>query len=80
MRSIVPLFAFVYQLLVPSPPIHAFKWSVFMTALVFFGIGALKSRFVEQPWYRGGLEVLAVGGGAASLAYGVGLLLKDIGT
>jgi VIT1/CCC1 family predicted Fe2+/Mn2+ transporter len=50
-----------------------------MTALVFFAIGTLKSRFVEQPWYRGGLEVLGVGGGAALLSYGVGLLLKNVG-
>ena len=77
--GLVPLLAFAYELLVRSPRINPFAWSVAMTALVFFCIGAMKSRFVEQPWYRGGVEVLAVGGGAAALAYGVGVLFKDLG-
>ena len=77
--GLVPLLAFAYDLWVRSPPINPFAWSVAMTALVFFSIGALKGRFVRQSWYRGGIEVLAVGGGAAVLAYGVGVLLKDLG-
>jgi len=75
----VPLLAFIGQLLLGPGGFQPFAWSVAMTALVFFAIGTLKSRFVEQPWYRGGLEVLGVGGGAALLSYGVGLLLKNVG-
>jgi VIT1/CCC1 family predicted Fe2+/Mn2+ transporter len=77
--GLVPLAAFVYDLAALSPKINPFWWSVVMTAVVFFLIGALKGRFVEQRWYRGGLEVFAVGGGAALLAYVVGVLLKDVG-
>jgi hypothetical protein len=35
-----------------------------MPATVFIAIGAVKGTLVDQPWYRGGIEVLAVGGGA----------------
>ena len=76
--GIVPLLAFVYELWVGPLRIDAFKASALMTASVFFGIGTLKSRFVNQPWYRGGLEVLAIGGGAALLAFLFGVLLKDL--
>jgi len=50
-----------------------------MTACVFFLIGAVKGRFVEQEWYRGGAEVLFVGGGAAFLSYVIGLTLRSTG-
>ena len=75
----VPLLAFLYEFLLAPGTINAFYWSVGMSALVFFAIGTLKSRVVEQRWYRGGLEVLTIGGGAASLAYLLGLVLKDVG-
>jgi len=77
--GIVPLVAFAYDLAGGLPHINPFPWSVSMAAAVFFAIGALKARFVEQRWYRGGVEVLGVGGGAALLAYGVGVLLRNVG-
>ena len=43
-----------------------------MTGVVFFGIGAAKSLWSEAPWWRSGLETLAIGGAAAAVAYGVG--------
>ena len=45
------------------------------TGVVFFGIGSLKSRFTSRPWWKQGLETLSIGGAAAALAYGVGVLL-----
>jgi VIT1/CCC1 family predicted Fe2+/Mn2+ transporter len=75
----VPLLAFIVELGYGAGSFDPFRWSVVMTALVFFAIGMVKSRFVEQRWYRGGLEVLGVGGGAALLSYGVGLMLKNVG-
>ena len=37
-----------------------------------------KSRFVEQTWILAAMESLLIGGSAAALAYGVGMLLKGI--
>lgn len=49
--------------------------STILTGVAFFGVGAAKSWFVDEPWYRAGVETLLVGGGAALLAYLVGMFL-----
>lgn len=55
-----------------------FVWSIVMTAIAFFTVGAFKSRFVHQLWWRAGLETLGVGAIAAVLAYLAGVALKGI--
>jgi vacuolar iron transporter family protein len=74
----VPLLAFILQFINPHAMTHPFQWSFFLTAVVFFGIGAVKSRFVEQSWLWSGLETLLVGGSAAVLAYAIGILLGGL--
>ena len=71
----LPLAAFVYDLITPGTVDGAFAWSAILTGVAFFVVGSLKSRYVEQLWWRAGLETLAVGGTAAVLAYVVGALL-----
>ena len=54
-------------------------WATGLTALVFFVIGSAKSLWSLDPWTRSGLETLAIGLGAASVAYLVGHLLRGLG-
>ncbi len=74
----LPLLAFVYDLAIPGDLDNAFLWSTVMTAAAFVIVGALKSRLVDERWWRSALETLAVGGLAASLAYAVGAFLQGI--
>lgn len=66
--GMVPLLPFIFG--VPD----AFRLSVGMTLATFFAIGALKSRWSLAPWWRSGIETLAIGGTAAAIAYLVGTL------
>jgi VIT1/CCC1 family predicted Fe2+/Mn2+ transporter len=55
---------------------RAFALAAVFTALVFFGVGALKSAWTVRRWWRAGLETLAIGALASALAYGVGVLVS----
>ncbi|HEU4522825.1 MAG TPA: VIT1/CCC1 transporter family protein [Thermoanaerobaculia bacterium] len=71
--GLVPLLPFLLRL--PN----AFAFSLGMTLAVFFGIGSLKSRVLSISWWRGGMETLITGSIAAAIAYGIGVLLANLG-
>ncbi len=73
----IPLMPFVLQLFT-TVTFNAYAWSCTMTAAAFLLVGGIKSRFVEQHWSWAGLETLALGGTAASLAYLVGWSLRGL--
>lgn len=75
--ALVTFGAFMVAGMVPLMPFllgmtDAFAISTTLTLVCFFGIGAAKSIWSLSPWWRSGLETLAIGGAAAALAYGVG--------
>ncbi len=74
----LPLMVFVYDIASPGDITHAFRWSALMTGVAFFFVGALKSPFVDQSWWRAALETLVVGGIAAVLAYAAGAFLQGV--
>lgn len=74
----VPLLPFLVELFSLSLIADPFLWSAPLTALAFFVVGAMKSRFVAQPWWLSGLETLAIGGTAAGIAYGLGAILEGL--
>ena len=55
-----------------------FLVSCVLTGATFFLIGSFKSRWSTASVFRSGIETFAVGALAAGLAYGVGVLLKDL--
>ena len=55
-----------------------FEAAAVMTALVFFLIGSVKSRWSPASWWRLGAETLGIGLAAAALAYLVGFLLRSV--
>jgi vacuolar iron transporter family protein len=76
--GMVPLLAFVIRAIRPGADFDPFLWSAGLTATAFFVVGAAKSHFVGQKWYWSGLETLAVGGAAATVAYVAGSLFKGL--
>lgn len=82
--SIVTFCAFVIAGFLPLLPYvfsvanNIFFWSVFSTGCTLFLVGSLRTLFTRKNWFFAGFEMFLVGGIAASIAYGVGFLLKQI--
>jgi len=72
----IPLIPFALHQVDPDLVAAPFPPSVVMTALAFVGIGLAKSRATDVTALRSALETLGLGGGAATLAYVVGWLLR----
>lgn len=85
-RATVTFFAFVIAGFLPIVPYllldsgseDIFKYAILLTAVTLFAVGSLRSIFIESRWYKNGLEMLFVGGFAASIAYVVGYALRGL--
>ena len=75
----VPLAVYLIGLAFPISPDMAFPISIASSGLALFALGATKVLVTKLNPIRSGLEMLAVGGLAAGVAYVVGALLKGIG-
>ena len=76
--GVLPLLVFLVHSVADLEIGAPFAWSAVLAGLAFFAVGTLKSRFVDQPWWKAGAETLALGGAAAGLAYLVGLVLENV--
>ena len=76
--GLLPLLVYVYDLAAPGDVDHPFAWSATLTGVAFLVVGGMKSRFVDQSWWRSATETLTVGGLAAALAYGAGAALQSV--
>lgn len=83
-RAAVSTFsAFLVCGLIPLIPFeaglpNAFWLASAATSLMFFLIGALKSRWSIERWWHSGIETLLIGGGAAAVAYAIGDWLRRL--
>lgn len=76
--GVIPLLAFLVNLVVPDTFGEPFLAAAVLTGVAFALVGVLKALVIGQPLWRGALETVALGGSAATVAYVVGLLLQGI--
>lgn len=76
LAGVIPLIPYV---IMPSTNVQAtFLWASIFTGLALFIIGAGRTFFTDAPWFKGGFEMLFVGGSAAAISYGIGVLARLI--
>lgn len=68
--GIAPLLPYLFR------SASSFAWSITITALTMFTVGALRSRVTRLTWWVSGLEMLLVGTLAAGSAYCIGIVLS----
>lgn len=71
--GMIPLFSYFF--LPPNHP-HLFFFASALTAVGLFIVGSLRARFMKRSVFFAGLEMLAVGGIAAVIAYTIGAFVK----
>ncbi len=72
--GLIPLVPFFLPIGGASP----FAVSILLTGLTLFTVGALRSKITVVSWWRGGLEILLMGGLAAVAAYFIGDFLESL--
>jgi VIT1/CCC1 family predicted Fe2+/Mn2+ transporter len=67
----VPLIPYV----VAPMAVHALAWSVALTLVTMFGVGAARGFATNERWWPAGLESLILGSMVAAAAYAAGALV-----
>jgi VIT1/CCC1 family predicted Fe2+/Mn2+ transporter len=70
----VPLVPYV----IPDHEPGRLAWSVVLTFIALFTVGALRSTVTVDRWWRAGLEMLGLGAIVAAAAYGAGALIASV--
>jgi VIT1/CCC1 family predicted Fe2+/Mn2+ transporter len=60
------------------PVAQRFSVTCWMTAIGLFGVGAMRGGLTDEPWWRAGLEMAALGVVVAVAAYGAGAVVHDV--
>jgi len=76
--GLVPLAAYAAAFFEKSFLPSAFQLSIVLTAAALFAVGAARWFITRRPWWRSGIEILALGGVAAACAFAVGHLLRAL--
>lgn len=76
--GIIPLLAYLFEGVLPYGEKYLFIATAVATLLALFLVGTVKSRFTKQSWIISGLTTMFIGGIAASIAYVVGYLLRNL--
>lgn len=76
LAGLLPLAPLLLPLSMPAST--RFAVSTWATGVTFLLIGVLKGHVLGRPRWRSGLETLLVGGGAAGLAYLIGVWLRGL--
>jgi vacuolar iron transporter family protein len=71
----IPLIPFIIPL---SDNTLSFVISTVFTIFAFFSIGMIKGKRLDRPIFLSGLETLAMGGGAALMAYVTAMVIRKI--
>lgn len=79
LAGVLPLLIYLIGLAAPIPASAYFPISIGLSVVALFALGAAKVLVTERNFLKSGLEMLAVGGAAAGVAYAVGVLLKGLG-
>eukprot|EP00295_Goniomonas_pacifica_P018639 CAMPEP_0175858806 /NCGR_PEP_ID=MMETSP0107_2-20121207/29875_1 /TAXON_ID=195067 ORGANISM="Goniomonas pacifica, Strain CCMP1869" /NCGR_SAMPLE_ID=MMETSP0107_2 /ASSEMBLY_ACC=CAM_ASM_000203 /LENGTH=277 /DNA_ID=CAMNT_0017175297 /DNA_START=9 /DNA_END=842 /DNA_ORIENTATION=+ len=76
--GLFPLLGYaIFATTIPDPD-FLFVIAICLTAIMLFILGSLKSRFSQQHWLKGGVEVLGLGGSTAVVAYLIGWLVATL--
>ncbi|OGJ01217.1 hypothetical protein A3G53_03655 [Candidatus Nomurabacteria bacterium RIFCSPLOWO2_12_FULL_44_11] len=69
----IPLLPYLFGL-----QTNVFRSAIFATSIALFTVGSLRTLITAVRWWRGGLEMLAIGALASAVAYFIGNLLGDL--
>ncbi|MEX2145178.1 MAG: VIT1/CCC1 transporter family protein [Candidatus Spechtbacterales bacterium] len=58
--------------------VQTFLLAVIFSGVALFVVGAARTFFSDQKWWKGGMEMFLAGGGAAFIAYVIGVLLRPL--
>ena len=72
--GLIPILPFIF---IPASA-NRFLLAIFFTAMALFVVGASRSVFTDKYWFLSGLEMLFVGGVAATIAYLIGFVISQI--